>query len=136
MNNGMSKAQGGFTLIELIIVIVVLGILASVAAPYFFNVSDDAESAAVKAQAKNLDSAIDMNNGGCLLTSHKATANKCVAINNCNQVGSLLKTGSLPSEFSVNDQAITGADGVAKTSCTLTKGTKTATFVAIKAGNS
>ena len=135
MNNGMSKAQGGFTLIELIITIVVIGILAAVAGPSLFNVSDDAETAAVKAQAKNLDSAIDINTGGCALTSNKATANKCIAINNCNQAGSLLKTGSLPSEFSINDQAITGADGTGKTSCTLTKGTKSATFVAVKAGN-
>ena len=38
------RNQKGFTLIELIIVIVVLGILAVTAAPQFFNFSGDARS--------------------------------------------------------------------------------------------
>src|SRR5690554_3031533 len=42
------KAQKGFTLIELIIVIVVLGILAVTAAPQFFNFSTDARVATLK----------------------------------------------------------------------------------------
>ncbi len=41
----------GFTLIELIIVIVILGILSVVAAPRFIDLSDDAEKAAFRATA-------------------------------------------------------------------------------------
>jgi len=37
--------QGGFTLIELVIVIVVLGILAAIAIPRFVDLSDEAEAA-------------------------------------------------------------------------------------------
>lgn len=44
----MKTQQKGFTLIELIIVIVVLGILAVTAAPQFFNFSTDARVSAVK----------------------------------------------------------------------------------------
>lgn len=42
------KKQKGFTLIELIIVIVILGILAVTAAPKFFDFSSDARKSTVK----------------------------------------------------------------------------------------
>ncbi|UYI46795.1 type II secretion system protein [Vibrio natriegens] len=41
------KRQGGFTLIELVVVIVILGILAVTAAPRFLNLQDDARSSAI-----------------------------------------------------------------------------------------
>ena len=40
------KKQAGFTLIELVIVIIMLGILAVTAAPKFLNLQDDAKKAA------------------------------------------------------------------------------------------
>ncbi|QXO17110.1 type II secretion system protein [Vibrio ostreae] len=42
------KRQGGFTLIELVVVIVILGILAVTAAPRFLNLQDDARTAAAQ----------------------------------------------------------------------------------------
>ena len=42
------KRQSGFTLIELIIVIVILGILAVTVAPQFFNFGSDARAATVR----------------------------------------------------------------------------------------
>ena len=52
------KAGRGFTLVELVIVIVVLGILASVAVPKFFNFSSDAKSAACKGALGGVRSAV------------------------------------------------------------------------------
>ncbi|TKF34323.1 type II secretion system protein [Vibrio kanaloae] len=42
------KRQGGFTLIELVVVIVILGILAVTAAPRFLNIQDDAKDATLQ----------------------------------------------------------------------------------------
>ncbi len=54
------QKQAGFTLIELVVVIVILGLLAATALPKFISVTDDARQASVNGVAGGLRSAVSL----------------------------------------------------------------------------
>ncbi len=57
------KKQGGFTLIELVVVIVILGILAVTAAPRFLNLQDDAKDSTLQGLRGALSGAMGISYG-------------------------------------------------------------------------
>ncbi|WP_426369260.1 type II secretion system protein [Pseudocolwellia sp. HL-MZ7] len=60
INQSPLKTQQGFTLIELVVVIVILGILAATAAPKFIDLTGDAKASTIKAVRGSVESATTM----------------------------------------------------------------------------
>ncbi|SJL84896.1 prepilin-type N-terminal cleavage/methylation domain-containing protein [Vibrio palustris] len=78
------KKQGGFTLIELVVVIVILGILAVTAAPKFLNLQDDARTAAAEGLKGAMKGAAGIVYGKSAINGTEAVSASTVTINGQN----------------------------------------------------
>ena len=110
----LRAAQRGFTLIELIIVIVLVGIMAAVAIPKYTNLQTNANDAAAAGMAGTLASAAATN------YALKSSGLGGITIAACSDVSGALE-GGLPSGWTI---------GGTIPSCTVGNGTGTGTFVA------
>ena len=76
--------RNGFTLIELVVVIVILGILAAIAAPKFMDLQTDARISAINGLSGAIKSAVNMSYAKSIIKGTDKLDNFCGVKNNAN----------------------------------------------------
>jgi prepilin-type N-terminal cleavage/methylation domain-containing protein len=97
------KSEGGFTLIELVIVIVILGILAAVAIPKYEDMREQARVATIRGQLGSIRSAVAIQYARNALNGY-ATFPKLD--------GTIFAEGRIPAEPVMNSNTVKTSPGI------------------------
>jgi MSHA pilin protein MshA len=111
------QKQAGFTLIELVVVIVILGILAATAAPKFIDLTGDAKTSVIEGVKGALNSAADLAHAKALVAGKTGAeaADQAISVGSAN----ILLNYGWPTDESIADlididsdlSEVSGTDG-------------------------
>ncbi|PJC20391.1 MAG: prepilin-type cleavage/methylation domain-containing protein [Comamonadaceae bacterium CG_4_9_14_0_8_um_filter_57_21] len=111
----MKQAQRGFTLIELVMVIVILGVLAAVALPKFVDLKGDAQAAALQGVVGTINSASAINYAARSANSAKGTAT--IGLTCTTAAEAILQDGKMPTGYTTTTISLVAGNNV----CTVTQ---------------
>jgi len=123
---GKRGKQKGYTLIELIVVMVILSIMSTVAIAKYLDLHEDAKRASAQSVAGTLTSASVAN----YLVRLKGPASNTSAIADCADVAGLLTPGSLSTFVIVSQPVAAGSTAACTLNHTSAGPTTSATFTA------
>lgn len=125
----MKQVQRGFTLIELVMVIVILGVLAAVAIPKFVDLKSEAQVAALQGVVGGINSASAVNYAARSVSTTKGFATVGLT---CSAAATGIMQGGIPNGYSLPNVAPNLIVG--DNSCVVTQtsgGTATAVIIGI-----
>lgn len=123
----MKQAQQGFTLIELVMVIVILGVLAAVAIPKFVDLKSEAQVAALQGVVGGINSASAVNYAARSVSTTKGSATIGLT---CTTAATAIMQGGIPAGYTLPTTVLVAGDN----SCLVTQtggGTLAATIIGI-----
>jgi prepilin-type N-terminal cleavage/methylation domain-containing protein len=124
----MKQVQRGFTLIELVMVIVILGVLAAVAIPKFVDLKGDAETAALQGVVGGVASASAVNYAARSANASKGTATQGLT---CQAAATAIMQSGVPNGYTL---ATAGALAAGSNDCVITQTSTSGTATAVIIG--